>query len=128
MLLELIRKSNCLDSRELILVNLRITLIINSNLARVFIITSLQIKKITDIIQNELNQARIYFVLLRISFSYYFFELIGTNLMKLSDGFTKICFSVGTLISYALLLPLAFPSRNFFSFSRQWSQSIYSSL
>ena len=48
--------------------------------------------------------------------------------MKLSDGFTKICFSVGTLISYALLLPLAFPSRNFFSFSRQWSQSIYSSL
>lgn len=30
------------------------------------------------------------------------FELVGTNLMKLSDGFTKLWFSVGTLISYAL--------------------------
>ena len=25
-------------------------------------------------------------------------ELIGTNLMKLSNGFTHLCFSLGTLI------------------------------
>lgn len=29
-------------------------------------------------------------------------ELIGTNLMKLSNGFTHLCFSLGTLISYGL--------------------------
>lgn len=29
-------------------------------------------------------------------------ELIGTNLMKLSNGFTHLWFSLGTLISYGL--------------------------
>lgn len=29
------------------------------------------------------------------------FELVGTNLMKMSAGFTKLWFSVGTLIAYA---------------------------